>query len=206
MMEYSVTVDGVVYSENDIVSATIKRPLFDDISIGNACEGLLTLTLYPTQEVGRMAQIKVEASEDSGDWAQIGIFYIDQRVITTNNRMTLYAYDSMLKADIAWTPDNSLEFPMPMDTAADVLAALMGISVDPRSQISHIFTIDYPANEYTIRNVLSYIAAANAGNWIITAANQLLLVPLNGAMPPETNYLITEDGDAITFAGTRILV
>ena len=73
MMEYSVTVDGVVYSENDIVSATIKRPLFDDISIGNACEGLLTLTLYPTQEVGRMAQIKVEASEDSGDWAQIGI-------------------------------------------------------------------------------------------------------------------------------------
>ena len=93
-----------------------------------------------------------------------------------------------------------------MSTAANTLAALMGITVDSRSQISNTYTIDYPANNYTIRDVLGYIATANAGNWIITAANKLLLVPLNGSMPPETYYLITEDGDAITFAGTRILV
>lgn len=115
-------------------------------------------------------------------------------------------YDSMLKADKMWVPDQSLEFPMPMDDAVDVIAELMGITVDPRTQVSHTYTIDYPANDYTLRDVLKFIAVANGGNWTITRNDQLLLVPLVGSMPPETHYLIEENGDAITFGGIRILV
>ena len=112
----------------------------------------------------------------------------------------------MLKADKIWVPDQSLEFPMSMDDAVDIIAELMGITVDPRTQVSHTYTIDYPANDYTLRDVLKFIAVANGGNWTITRNDQLLLIPLVGSAPPETHYLIEENGDAITFGGIRILV
>ena len=74
-----------------------------------------------------------------------------------------------------------------------------------RSAVSYP-TIDYPANNYTLRDVLRFIAAANVGNWIITSENNLLLVPLFGSMPEETNFLVDESGSAITFGGVRIIV
>ena len=56
-----------------------------------------------------------------------------------------------------------------------------------------------------MREVLSQIAAMYAGNWIMNYDGQLLLVAVNG-IPPETNYLIDSQYDAITFGGDRILV
>ena len=93
-----------------------------------------------------------------------------------------------------------------MDDAVDIIAELMGITVDPRTNVSHTYTIDYPANDYTLRDVLKFIAVANGGNWTITRNDKLLLVPLVGSVPPETHYLIEESGFAITFGGDRILV
>ena len=56
-----------------------------------------------------------------------------------------------------------------------------------------------------MREALSRIAIANAGNWVISDDGELLLVGLN-SVPAQTNYLITNTGDAILFGGTRILV
>ena len=55
----------------------------------------------------------------------------------------------------------------------------------------------------TMREVLSAIAAAHAGNWIVTAENKLLLLPLFSA-PDETDYIVNEHGDAILIGGVRI--
>ena len=104
-----------------------------------------------------------------------------------------------------WEPEQSLEFPMTMQAAVEEIARLMGVAIDPRTVLSTAYTIDYPANNYTLRDVLRYIAAAHAGNFIITDAGQLRLVTF-GEIPPETNYLVEENGDAITFGGDRILV
>lgn len=87
----------------------------------------------------------------------------------------------------------------------DIFLGLMGAQLAPRTAINPNYTIDYPANEYTIRDELRYIAAAHAGNWIVTGEGRLYLVPLV-SIPPETNYLVTEYGDAILFGGDRILV
>ena len=53
--------------------------------------------------------------------------------------------------------------------------------------------------------MLRYIAAAHAGNWIMSDAGELRLIKIN-ELPEETNYLIDEIGDWITFGGDRILV
>ena len=92
-----------------------------------------------------------------------------------------------------------------MPTAVNLFCQMMGVKLDKRTVLNSAYIIDYPANDYTIRNELCFIAAAHGGNWIITDEGNLLLVPLL-SMPAETNYLITEYGDAITFGGVRILV
>lgn len=204
-MEYKVVINTTEYTEQSIRSANIERPLFNELGIGNACQAELKIVFRQKSVIPVMAPIKPFALVN-GAWEPLGTFYLDERSKDRTGIMTVIAYDSMLKADKIWVPDQSLEFPMPMDDAVDIIAELMGITVDPRTQVSHTYTIDYPANDYTLRDVLKFIAVANGGNWTITRNDQLLLVPLVGSTPPETNYLIEENGFAITFGGDRILV
>lgn len=204
-MKYKVLIDNEEYIDADIRSANIERPLFDQLSIGNACEATLKIVFRKKTVIPTTAKM-IPYALVNNQWEQLGVFYLDERSIKPTGIMTVVAYDSMLKADKVWAPDQSLEFPMPMDDAVDIIAELMGITVDPRTNVSHAYTIDYPANDYTLRDVLKFIAVANGGNWTITRNDQLLLVPLVGSMPPETHYLIEENGFAITFGGDRILV
>ena len=204
-MKYKVLIDNEEYIDADIRSANIERPLFDQLSIGNACEATLKIVFRKKTVIPTTAKM-IPYALVNNQWEQLGVFYLDERSIKPTGIMTVVAYDSMLKADKVWVPDQSLEFPMPMDDAVDIIAELMGITVDPRTNVSHAYTIDYPANDYTLRDVLKFIAVANGGNWTITRNDQLLLVPLGGSMPPETHYLIEENGFAITFGGDRILV
>lgn len=204
-MKYKVLIDNEEYIDADIRSANIERPLFDQLSIGNACEATLKIVFRKKTVIPTTAKM-IPYALVNNQWEQLGVFYLDERSIKPTGIMTVVAYDSMLKADKVWAPDQSLEFPMPMDNAVDIIAELMGITVDPRTNVSHAYTIDYPANDYTLRDVLKFIAVANGGNWTITRNDQLLLVPLVGSMPPETHYLIEENGFAITFGGDRILV
>ena len=204
-MKYKVLIDNEEYIDADIRSANIERPLFDQISIGNACEATLKIVFRKKTVIPTTAKM-IPYALVNNQWEQLGVFYLDERSIKPTGIMTVVAYDSMLKADKVWVPDQSLEFPMPMDDAVVIIAELMGITVDPRTNVSHAYTIDYPANDYTLRDVLKFIAVANGGNWTITRNDQLLLVPLVGSMPPETHYLIEENGFAITFGGDRILV
>ena len=204
-MEYKVVIDTTEYTEQSIRSANIERPLFNEFGIGNACQAELKIVFRQKSVIPVMAPIKPYALVN-GNLEPLGTFYLDERSKDRTGIITVIAYDSMLKADKVWVPDQSLEFPMPMDDAVDVIAELMGITVDSRTQVSHTYTIDYPANDYTLRDVLKFIAVANGGNWTITRNDRLLLVPLVGSAPPETNYLIEENGFAITFGGDRILV
>ena len=204
-MKYKVLIDNEEYIDADIRSANIERPLFDQLSIGNACEATLKIVFRKKTVIPTTAKM-IPYALVNNQWEQLGVFYLDERSIKPTGIMTVVAYDSMLKADKVWVPDQSLEFPMPMDDAVDIIAELMGITVDPRTNVSHAYTIDYPANDYTLWDVLKFIAVANGGNWTITRNDQLLLVPLVGSMPPETHYLIEENGFAITFGGDRILV
>ena len=89
------------------------------------------------------------------------------------------------------------------DVVAEIAAA-MGVTVDSRTALNASYQVPYPVG-YSMREILGYIACAHAGNWIITDAGELYLVPLAG-MPAETNYLVTEYGDAITLGRVRLLV
>ena len=205
--QYKVDIAGVEYEMADLASVNLEAPLFDKLSVGNTCSAELDITFWPKSDIPKMARIVPYIMQDDGTWLQLGEFYTDTRA-KVGDRLNIVAYDGMMKGEVEWVPRSDLEFPedgLPMTDAVTEIAGLMKVEVDSRTSINPAYTIDYPANEYTYRDVLGYIAAAHAGNWIMTREGKLLLVPLFGGMPPETNYLITQDGEAVTFGGVRIL-
>lgn len=209
--ERKINIAGTDYGEDAIVSLTTTGGLFADgtLSVGSAVSREINLSLWNVSTtIPKMAKLipyyRLSNGTQTSEWIQKGVYYIDTRSVDSG-LLTIHGYDDMLKAEQIWTPDQSLEFPMPMTQAANIIADIMGVEIDARTVLNSAYTVDYPANDYTLRDVLRYIAAAHGGNWIMSDAGELWLVGLN-TLPPETNYLCDEDGDWITFGGDRILV
>lgn len=205
--EYGFDINGVWYGPEQEVSHSVNAGLYEKFGFGNATIASLTLSLF-ADNIPRGATIKrfirLRNGDQVSEWLPKRIFFINRRS-EDDGRWTVEAFDAMRKAEVIWDPDQSLKFPLSMPDAVKEFARIMGVEVDPRTSLNAAYTIDYPANDYTIRDELRFIAAAHAGNWVITDVGKLLLVPLMSE-PEETNYLVTEHGDAITFGGVRILV
>ena len=209
--ERKINIAGTDYGEDTIVSLTTTGGLFADgtLSVGSAVSREINLSLWNiSTTIPKMAKLipyyRISNGTQTSEWIQKGVYYIDTRSIDSG-LLTIHGYDDMLKAEQIWTPDQSLEFPIPMTQAANIIADIMGVEIDARTALNSSYTVDYPANDYTLRDVLRFIAAAHGGNWIMSDVGELWLVGLND-LPAETNYLCDEDGDWITFGGDRILV
>ena len=119
----------------------------------------------------------------------------------------------MLLSEVTYPSDNAHDYPLLDKTMVQFIADKMkidadcrGIQVDPRTW--DIMTAGYkfplPVG-YSMREVLCMIAAAYAGNFIISPTGELRLVSMFD-LPSETRHLITDDGYKITFGGDYILV
>lgn len=205
--EYQFDINGTVYGPEREVEHSVDAGLYEEFGIGNAATAKLTLKLY-ADSIPRAATIKryvrLKNGSQATEWLPKGVFFTNRRS-EEDGQWTVEAFDAMRKAERVWTPDQSLTFPMTAPNAVAEIARIMQVQVDPRTQLDPSYTIDYPANDYTLRDELRFIAAAHAGNWVVTGEGELLLVPLLSA-PPETFYLVTEYGEPITFGGVRILV
>lgn len=213
--EYKFDINGTEYGPEQEVSHSVDNGLWEEFGIGNAACAKLTLSLF-AENIPRAAKIKrfirLVNGKQASEWLPAGVYFINRRSVE-DGCWTVEAFDVMRKAENAWEPDQSIEFPMPMPDAVDEFCRIMDCELDPRTVLNSAYTIDYPASDpesetgdyYSIRQELQWIAAAHGGNWIVTGEGKLLLVPL-GSEPEETYYLVSEYGDAITFGGVRILV
>lgn len=203
--EYAFDIGGVWYGESAEVSHSVDASLFEAFGTGNAMSATLSLSLYAA-DIPRGAVIKryvrLVNSGQVTEWLPKGVFFVNRRV-SEDGLWEIEAYDAMLKADITWTP--KLTFPCTMEEAARDIAAAMEVELDGRNVYLPYLMDAYPEGEYMRRDALRDIAAAHGGNWIISDAGKLRLIPLI-SFPPETSCLVTEHGDAILFGGGRILV
>ncbi len=202
--EFKAVINGATYTYGAIKSAQITKSMMDKLTIGQATSAMLDMVFRPEGTIPTAAKIECyvrltnyepttlvmdEAGNiiktDDGyilagaysvvtDWIPFGTFYIDTREIAANGLMTITAYDRMLAAE--------QEFPnsagsMTMNAAVAYIAAALGVETDNRNQIAP-YSIDSPVGLYTMREVLSGIAAASGGNFIITEENKLRLVRL----------------------------
>lgn len=218
--ETRVEIAGVWYGESDIQDLSTSGALFadDTPSVGGCRARTMKLVAWVQSEsIPRGAQIRIEQRLilpdyrtggiiSAAEWIPKGTFYVASRSIDrATGAITFSGYDGMRKADGQFVSDSDTgEWPRPCDQVVAAIAQRMGVAVDSRTVLDPSVMVDYP-NDYTMREVLGYIAAAHAGNWIITDANELRLIGLC-EIPEETSYLIDEYGDVIAFGGVRIIV
>lgn len=220
-----VRINGSTYYGQDvIVDMSTEYRVFSDENpgVGGCLAGELTLSmLAPSSAIPRMGEVKpyvrVTDGTQTSEWIPQGVYYIDTRETTNNDDdlpiLTLHCYDAMLKSEADY-PSSTHSWPYSDINVVKEIACAMGLQpsilstagIDPRTiaLMTRGYTLGLPLG-YSMREVLSNIAAMYAGNWVMNYDGQLLLVAVNG-IPPETNYLIDSQYDAITFGGDRILV
>lgn len=218
LKEVKVAVAGEEYGQDRILSLSTSGGLYasDNPTVGSARAREIDLELLDPGSIPRMAEIRVSVRlvlrdpmtgeiTSASEWLPKGVFYIDTRSDDTENgSLTIHGYDAMLKTGQAYLTDgDTREWPRTMDTVAADIAQRIGAPIDARTVVKP-YLMGYP-NDYTMGEVLGYIAAAHAANWIITDAGKLRMVGL-AEIPAETYNLINEEGTAITFGGVRILV
>lgn len=179
---YKFVIDGTEYSDAAEISHRVSGSIYSQFGIGNASTAQLDLTLLADDipkgaKIERWVQLVSEDGTVSSDWLPAGVFFTNRRT-EADGIWTIEAYDSMRKAEKEWAPDSDLVFPMSMPMAVAEFCRIMGVELDERTVLNSAYSIDYPANGYTIRNVLEYIAAAHGGNWVMTWEGKLRLVPL----------------------------
>lgn len=211
--EMRVNIGGEDYLQERIVSLETSGGAFDQPDIGNCASRQIDLTLRDPGEIPRSAEIRVfvrlALEDEVSEWIPKGVFYISTRRLDTRTGfLELHGFDAMRRAGEVWDIDPHANWPMSQQEAVADIARQMGVDVDPRTALSVGFPVGYPVDEdgdLAMADVLEGIAVSEAGNWIISDEGKLLLLKL-GDIPPETNYLVDESGDAITFGGVRILV
>jgi hypothetical protein len=214
--ETSLVVNNtIVRNEDKLFKVATYSALFEkNPEIGKAISAEIDASfIAPDSDIPTMATLKpyvrVHAGNEYSEWLPQGVFYIDTRSTTHNSNgldvMTVHGYDAMLKAEQAYS-STSLNWPARDINIVSEIASKMGVSVDTRtwSNMGKLYTFPLPTN-YTLREMLCYIAAAYCGCFIITEAGKLRLVTMT-ELPVETNLLITNAGDVITFGGDAILV
>lgn len=208
------------YNESMLLSLKTTRRVFADgvPQVGCCtCGEIYVEMLMPIGNIPPMAMlstfVRLVSTEDErihSEWIKKGIFYIDSRSNTRNcddlDVLRLHGYDAMMKANMDYAVPG-ISFPNTDIRVVRDIANIMGVQLDSETvpKLNKAYSIQYPAN-YTMREVLQYIGAMYAGNWIINDFGSLQLIRLND-LPPETSLLTDESGYRLIFADdTRILV
>lgn len=187
-------------------------------SVGGALASTLNLRiLTPNFTIPLLAEIDVFVRATDGtttsEWLNQGTYFVDTRVanesVNAIGTVDITAYDSMAKANADY-PDTEHEWPYTDVDVVDEIAAEIGVTVDSRTYtyLTSAYEVQVPTN-YTMREVLENIAASYGGNFVITADNALLFVPLFGFTESNIGwYLADESDNALVFGneGWCILV
>ena len=216
--ETKVTVNGVEYGETQLFSVNTDRFLFGDQNptFGTAIAAEVNIEMvYPEVEIPRMAEIRpyvrIYNSSLVSGWLPKGVYRIDTREkVEWANRFKIHGYDDMLKTEQDY-PSSQLEWSETSPKARAVLdeiAAAIGVELDDRTKAAFPensgYIVGFPAG-YTMREVLCSIGAMHGGSFCMSDEGKLLFVGFTD-LPEETNYLITQTGNYITFGGKRILL
>lgn len=204
--EVKVVIAGMTYEQDKLVSAKTSVALMQGPAVGNAVSQQLDLVLLNPGTIPRMAEIDLYVRLNDGttqsEWLPKGVFFIDTREYDeTADQLTIHAYDAMLKTEQSFTQAGSQgEWPRTDIAVVKEIAYRIGLStsasatdgIDSRTLaiLTNGYAVQYPGitledgtpqystdGAYSMREVLGYIGAMYGGNWCISDAGKLRLVP-----------------------------
>ena len=201
--EYKYVINGVTYYGSDMQEApTILKPLMDKPAIGRCCSGTISMTLRtrPNINIPKASTVTAYCRLASVDksvttaWVEQGHYYISKRGKNAK-LLDITCRDGMLKASDTYLDKTQFdEWPVPMSDVVDEIAEIIGVSIDSRTVINtdSEFVVDRPNEDTLMIEVLSSIAAAHAGNFIMTEKGELRLVPFFSDSRPVKQALGTK--------------
>lgn len=219
--QVKLLVNGTEYGHEMLRTLKTKGRVFtqDLPTVGGCYSGEIDITMQkPAQSIPKKAKlqpfIRVHDLNETrfSEWIPKGVYYIDTRKTAEDGTkikvLTLRGYDDMLKAEMDY-PDSELVWPAKDIDVLREIAAFIGVELDERTVENVVNGYDIPFPEgYSCREVLGFIAAMYAGNFIMSDTGKLRLVVLGdvAVSEGEESYLINEEGFAITFGGVKIIV
>ena len=200
------------HTESEIFEMSTYHALFDGNmpTIGCTVAGRLDVSFIDLGvNIPKMSEIilyirltNLNRTEHS-EWIKKGVYYIDTREVSHNDNnldiIKITAYDALIKTQADYPDDTTNSYPA-LDTAiVNVIAKEMDVEVDSRTW--EIMTGGYryalPIN-YSMNEMLSYIAMSYAGNWVMTDEGRLRLISYK-EIPKETRLLTDEIGYTLVF-------
>ena len=180
--EYRFDINGLSYYAEDLKGdPVINKPLMDKPAIGRVCTGSLQIKVFPKADIPKAALVdaycrlvSVDGASTS-EWLPQGKFYISKRSGTSP--LSLECKDYMIRSGVTYQDKTAFdEWPQNMNAVLAEICTIMDVQLDARTQINNGYTIDYPNEDTLISEVLSVIAIANGGNWIMTETGKLRLI------------------------------
>lgn len=184
-VECKLLIDGVEYSENDLVSIETENNLFAEEapSCGNAVSGTITAKLRtPNTVIRTKAKIELFARVTSGDleseWIPKGVYFIDTREKQKAKNgedtiIVLDGFDAILIGEQEYIPSGGWP-----KSDAEVLEEMCWIlGVECVWQPDKNFPIQKPSG-YSVREIIGYIAAMYGGSVTMDDSGKLKFVGL----------------------------
>lgn len=184
-----VNVDGTEYDNSVIADFVIDNSVtsLDGFEVGTAIPSTLTITLRTNYEIQPNAKmIPYLALSTTGltweqtdipwnemivpwdgtgtSWLPLGEFYVDKRE-KINGVWTFTCYDKLVFADVAYI--STLSYPTTMKAVWDEICSRLGWTYDSSVQINPSYMVQVGPAGFTMRQVLGYIAGANAASVIV---------------------------------------
>ena len=210
--ELLITIDGTQYAGEDIVSCEIERNLLENtVEVGNATAAVLTLEINQKGTIAKRAKVVVQyrlvLDDAKTDYIPQGTYWINTRE-ASGRYLKLTCYDAMLMGQQNYLSDTTADdWPKQESDCVAEITQRIGVELDSRSSIGtgDNHTVSMPVGR-TMRDVLQQIGAANGGNWCITPAGKLHLVPLAGTGDslPEVSGA-PDCGAAQSITGVRVV-
>lgn len=205
------------YNEQLLSSVEAKAPLFsgEEPTAGGCVSREVDIKmLKPAGRFDGLDRIamytRLSDGEHHSEWLPQGVYYIDSMDEESEDKSTvwlsIHGFDAMLFAEQDYPAKSTLSWPARDTDVVRECATALGVSVDSRTWqlMTDDYRVEYPG-QYAVREVLGYIAAMYGGCFTMSERGELRLVCF-WAIPKETRYLVTNQGNPITFGGVRILV
>lgn len=180
--QYKLIISGVPYYDENILSVTHDKGLMgNNISIGEVISGKLNATVLPNtnHEVSKGDEVRLQLRVDTlnngqSEWFNFGVYYLHSAE-RENERWRIEAYDKLLETDEQIYGEGVSAYA----TASGLLGIIIdkiGAQLDLRNEYILMDTPFRDYNEYTMRELLGFIASLNLSNWCITEEGKLRLV------------------------------
>ena len=210
--EVQIVRGTTIYGPDKLKSCKIETAMFDKNGpqIGNTMSAQCTVVMVESKaNWPRMAEFKVRVriqnqdSTDNSEWLNMGTFYTDEKSEDKYGNLTIIGFDAMLMAGQTWMEKAGTlpaNWPVTSRVAAGLICRALGFTLDGATTMDDSVAWFGINTESTGREALSWIAAAEGKNWIVTPDNTFRLVTLSNENPigGDPIYWVNENNRHIT--------